>query len=554
MTPEPDKIVGGKYRLEKPLAKGGMGSVWIARHTELDSPVAVKFMAHELVGTPVAEARFKREAKAAAQLRSPNVVSIQDYGVQDGAPYMVMELLDGEDLSGLLGRAGRLSIARVAVIVGQVAKALALAHAAGIVHRDLKPSNLFLSRSGEDEVVKVLDFGIAKDTRSMLVVDKTTSGVLVGSPMYMSPEQARGEAIDFRSDLWSLGVVVYEALVGRPPFVSDHLGALLARIHEARVEPPTSIAPDLPAAIDAYVARALARQQEARFPSARAMADELAAIAQAQAPAIAHTLAPAIAHTLAPAIAHSLAPAIAHTLAPAIAHTLAPAHASTKHAAPEIEAARAPLTEPPPVERIVVIGRNQDTLPANEADPVSTTMHDRPPPPPAGASGRPRWVVPATIGAFVAGALAVGWFGFGVGQDITPSAEPGGQSVSPGSSAPGRATAAASATIDAPPRATASSPIVEPAPGSTAPTGAPATNGAAPLAPSATSTAREAPTTTATGKPRTGPTGATPATAAPVKSAAPVATAAPAATTAAPAATTAGPAYDPTFGLPSKTP
>ncbi len=536
MTPESDKIVGGKYRLEKPLAKGGMGSVWIARHTELDSPVAVKFMAHELVGTPVAEARFKREAKAAAQLRSPNVVSIQDYGVEDGAPYMVMELLDGEDLSGLLGRAGRLSIGRVAVIVGQVAKALTLAHAAGIVHRDLKPSNLFLSRSGEDEVVKVLDFGVAKDTRSMLVVDKTTSGVLVGSPMYMSPEQARGEAIDFRSDLWSLGVVVYEALVGRPPFVSDHLGALLARIHEARVEPPSSIAADLPAAIDAYVARALARQPDARFPSARAMADELAAIAQAQ----------------------PRAHASAHTSANAPAHTSAHAPAKLAGPAQELEGARPPVTEPPPLERIV-IGRNDDTLPANEADPVSTTMHERPAPPPPGAAGRPRWVVPATIGAFLAGALAVGWFGFGVGQDVTPSAE-SAAGVSAGSGAPGGTMTSAAATPGAP--ATPSPPSVEPAPGTTTPAGLPQGAEPAPgatttpsstaLAPKAGGSAREAPAGTATAKPRAGSTGAAPATGAPatgapVKSAAPV-------STAAPAATTAAPAYDPTFGLPSKTP
>ncbi|MFO0586135.1 MAG: protein kinase [Polyangiaceae bacterium] len=280
MGPEPDRIIGGKYRLEKPLAKGGMGSVWVARHTELDSPVAVKFMARELVGTPVAETRFKREAKAAAQIRSPHVVGIQDYGVEDGAPYMVMELLEGEDLAAHLAREQRLSVERIAEIVSQITKALALAHAAGIVHRDLKPSNLFLARSGDDEVVKVLDFGVAKDTHARMAVDKTISGVLVGSPMYMSPEQARGESLDFRSDLWSIGVVVYEALTGRVPFESDHLGALLAKIYEANFIAPSALVPGLAGEVDLFLARALAKRPEDRFQSARELSDALAAVAK----------------------------------------------------------------------------------------------------------------------------------------------------------------------------------------------------------------------------------------------------------------------------------
>ena len=420
MVPAPEMIIGGKYRLERPLAKGGMGSVWVGRHTELDVTVAVKFMAGELVGTPVAETRFKREAKAAAQLRSPNVVSIQDYGVQEGAPYMVMELLEGEDLAALLARARRLSIARVAAIVGQVAKALSMAHAAGIVHRDLKPSNLFLARSGEDEIVKVLDFGIAKETRSMLVVDKTTSGVLVGSPMYMSPEQARGESLDFRSDLWSLGVLVYEALVGRPPFVSDHLGALLARLQEARVEAPTSIAADLPSAIDAYVARALARQPEDRFASAKEMADELAAIARAQGPDV-----------------------------------------SVPATAPIVT--EPPHVGPAPKGERIVIGRNDDTIPANEADPVSTTMHEHPPPAPPQSAARRRGIVPAVVGAAVIGALAIGWFGLTGGQEVTPSAEVVASGSGAAASA-GAATASAPTmrpvTVTAAPDPTASAPMV----------------------------------------------------------------------------------------------
>jgi len=515
MVPAPEMIVGGKYRLERPLAKGGMGSVWVGRHTELDVPVAVKFMAGELVGTPVAETRFKREAKAAAQLRSPNVVSTQDYGVQDGAPYMVMELLEGEDLGALLMRTKRLSIPRIAAIVGQVAKALTMAHAAGIVHRDLKPSNLFLARSGDDEIVKVLDFGVAKDTRSMLVVDKTTSGVLVGSPMYMSPEQARGESLDFRSDLWSLGVVVYEALVGRPPFVSDHLGALLAKIHEARVDAPSSIASDLPASIDAFVARALARRPEDRFPSAKAMADELAAIAR-----------PSAANAGKSEEIVRAAPAMTVTSSDPTALT---SHDPTALAHDETERGIEPG------ER-VVIGRKDDTLASNEASPVSTTMDQRLEQDDTGSSRR-RIVVIGAIAVAALGALALGLRGLG-GGETSASAE-------------GMATsgATASAASTAPPGGATVTPAQDTAePSGSA--GAPSASLKAEASETSSVVGVPPPKVSATATARSSVSATTKGSTAPIKTAV---TAALSATTA-PTVTTAKPVYDPTFGLPSKTP
>jgi serine/threonine protein kinase len=494
MTPEPGHIVGGKYRLEKPLAKGGMGSVWLARHTELDAPVAVKFMAHELVGTPVAEMRFKREAKAAAQLRSPHVVQIHDYGIHDGAPYMVMELLDGEDLSTELDRVGRLPIGRVATIALQVAKALALAHAAGIVHRDLKPANLFLARSGDDETVKVLDFGVAKETATSLVVDKTTSGTLVGSPQYMSPEQARGEHVDFQSDLWSLGVVVFEALTGRPPFESTHLGALLAKIHEANAPLPTSIAPDLPAAVDAFMKRALARSPADRFPSAKAMADELAAIAGATPKEAPRTI----------------------TIVPAGQDRLARS----------------------------VVGRAIDTMPANESDPVSTTMHEPAVSAPADGRGPRRSLVAAGIAAALGIALVAGWLAFGNGgaggaatAGNEPSARAASSDTTTSSAAPPevRPSGAIPVSTERAPQAGAASVA------GTTTAGSPSTGGSTTSAASPPSSVRPAFTPP------------TPPIAIPSKTAAPVTTAtrtsAPTAT-----ATATAPAFDPTFGLPAGDP
>ncbi|MCA9622786.1 MAG: serine/threonine protein kinase, partial [Myxococcales bacterium] len=191
MQIEEGTLIADKYRLVERLARGGMGSVWTAHHEKLDAEVAIKFMDPELAASDDMRARFEREAKAAAKLRSPHVVQVLDYGVEQGQPFIVMERLHGEDLRTRLRQRQRLGLREGASILNQVCKALRVAAEHGIVHRDLKPANVFIAKSGDDEVVKVLDFGVAKALRPTADGEGTTSGILLGSPHYMSPEQAR---------------------------------------------------------------------------------------------------------------------------------------------------------------------------------------------------------------------------------------------------------------------------------------------------------------------------------------------------------------------------
>lgn len=285
----PDSVVGGKYRLERPLSRGGMGSVWLARHINLGSPVAVKFMAPTFVTSAAFLARFEREARIAANLQSPHVVYVQDYGIDDDTPYLVMELLQGEDLGTRLERVGRLSLADATRILAQAGKAIRRAHDAGLVHRDLKPANLFLVRVEEEqeEIVKVLDFGIVKETGPRLTDEVTRTGELLGSPHYMSPEQVRGEKdVDQRSDLWSLAVILFYAVTGELPFQGDQLGAVIANILVAPLPSASRLAPDLPPTIDAFFARALARDRAQRFQSIGEMMGELRRLAGMASPSI----------------------------------------------------------------------------------------------------------------------------------------------------------------------------------------------------------------------------------------------------------------------------
>ena len=219
MTPlEADSVIAGKYRLVRPLARGGMGTVWAASHIQLDRDVAIKLMAPSSAGSAEARARFEREAKACAQLSSPHIVGVYDVGVAEDVPFLVMELLQGEDLGSRLRREGRLSVSAAAALLIPVCKALRRAHDAGIVHRDIKPSNIFIVRDDDAEVVKVLDFGVAKFTLLRSEGTLTQAGALLGSPNYMSPEQVRNRDVDARSDLWSLGVVFFQAVTGQLPF------------------------------------------------------------------------------------------------------------------------------------------------------------------------------------------------------------------------------------------------------------------------------------------------------------------------------------------------
>jgi serine/threonine-protein kinase len=279
-------MVNSNVRLVRPLGEGGMGRVWVAEHLSLRTNVVVKFMSRDLADSPEAIARFSREAAAASQVKSPHVVQMLDHGVgETGAPYIVMELLEGKDLEQYLRVNGVLATREVVGIVAQLARALTKAHERGIVHRDIKPSNVFLLDAGGGEAfVKLLDFGIAKGSEAAaagpgpaLAATTTRTGTFIGSPYYMSPEQVVGaKDIDFRADLWSLGVVVFEALTGNKPFFADNVGALALRIHRDPLPVPTKANPALPSAIDAWFARACARDPKGRFGSAKEMAETLA--------------------------------------------------------------------------------------------------------------------------------------------------------------------------------------------------------------------------------------------------------------------------------------
>jgi eukaryotic-like serine/threonine-protein kinase len=270
-------MVSPSVRLVRLLGKGGMGSVWVAEHLTLKTLVAVKFMAENFAQSPGATARFEREAVASSQIKSPHVVQVFDHGVDAaGVPYIVMELLEGEDLAHRLAAVGHLSPMQTAQIVGQVCKALSKAHAAQIVHRDIKADNIFLLHSDDDVFVKVLDFGIAKRHDDAPNSHLTSTGAVVGTPHTMSPEQIlSSKHVDFRSDLWSVGVVAYQCITGALPFDGDTFGAIAIAIDRATFPPASTRCPGLPPQLDAWFSRALSRDLDGRFGSAREMSDEL---------------------------------------------------------------------------------------------------------------------------------------------------------------------------------------------------------------------------------------------------------------------------------------
>jgi serine/threonine protein kinase len=272
------EVVAGKYRLERELGKGSQGHVWEGVHLQMGTPLAIKVLDPALAYRPDYVSRFKREASAAAALRSPHVVQIFDFGIWEDVPYIAMELLEGEDLGTRLDRVRRLPPATVASVVTQVARALVRAHKRGIVHRDMKPDNIYLCADddGEAEVVKILDFGVAKAVGGVSLA-RTGTGIVLGTPYYMSPEQAQGDRrIDHRTDLWALGVITFEALVGRRPFEATNLGDLLVKICATDPPLPSKLAADVPEGFDQWFLRACARNPDDRFSSAKEMAATLA--------------------------------------------------------------------------------------------------------------------------------------------------------------------------------------------------------------------------------------------------------------------------------------
>ncbi|WP_438025114.1 protein kinase domain-containing protein [Sorangium sp. So ce233] len=280
------QVLSERYRLIRPVGQGAQASVWVAEHLALSTHVAVKLIDPDLAKQEDARERFRREATAAAQLRSAHVVQILDHGIEGEQPFIVMELLEGEDLFERLARRRRLSLQETSRIMTQVARALTRAHGAGIVHRDLKPENFFLCANEDDEVVKILDFGIAKVGHGKRAAQRTTVGTLMGTPHYMSPEQVKGlQEVDYRADLWALGVIVYQCVTGELPFDSEGVGDLLIKISVGEIPVPSRVNPELPPTFDAWFARACDREPARRFSSARDLAESLARIADLSAEA-----------------------------------------------------------------------------------------------------------------------------------------------------------------------------------------------------------------------------------------------------------------------------
>jgi serine/threonine protein kinase/class 3 adenylate cyclase len=274
--------VGGRYLLERKIAGGGMGAIWAAFDPQLQRRVAIKLTTSQRLSSEGARRQFEKEAKAIAQFHHPNVVQIHDLGVDGEEPYIVMELLEGEDLETRLRRRERLPPNQLSVLFTQIARALMAAHTVGIVHRDLKPANLFVSRIDGQDVVKILDFGLVRlKSRSTDVTPESMDG-MVGTLRYMSPEQIRGDLdLDHRSDLWSIAVVLFRALTGRFPFTLESVGGLLNGSFHPPDTAPSSLVPELGPELDAFFFRALDPDPAKRFQSAQELATAFCVLVQA---------------------------------------------------------------------------------------------------------------------------------------------------------------------------------------------------------------------------------------------------------------------------------
>jgi eukaryotic-like serine/threonine-protein kinase len=278
--PELEALVGrtiaGKYSVLRLIGRGGMGAVYEAENVGIGKKVALKFVDRELARDEQVTSRFAREARAASSIESNNIVTVFDAGIEDGRPYLVMELLRGEDLGTRLRRLGRVPVADALHIAAQVLRGLSRAHDAGIIHRDLKPDNVFLVKGDGDPLhTKIVDFGVSKIHKAQsgtAVLALTGKGTILGTPLYMAPEQAQAvEDLDGRADLFSLGAILFECLAGRPPHTGESYEQIILSICMTDAPALEALEPSVPAPVCAFVAKALARNRNARFRSAPEM-------------------------------------------------------------------------------------------------------------------------------------------------------------------------------------------------------------------------------------------------------------------------------------------
>lgn len=271
MADEQLRVLGDRYEIHQRLARGGMAQVYLARDRTLDRPVAVKELVPEFATDPSFVERFRREAQAAANLAHPNIVGVYDWGTQDGTYFIVMEYVDGPSLSQVIRKDGPLHPRRAAEIASEVAAALGFAHSRGVVHRDVKPGNVLLTATGQS---KVTDFGIARALSSP-DDDLTQAGSVMGTATYFSPEQAQGMPVDPRSDLYSLGVVLYEMVTGRPPFNGDTPLAIAYKHVQDEPAPPSTVVPEVPRGLEAIIMKLLRKRPDDRYPTAEALRADL---------------------------------------------------------------------------------------------------------------------------------------------------------------------------------------------------------------------------------------------------------------------------------------
>jgi serine/threonine-protein kinase len=280
-TDSGDPLIGttqlGRYRIARKLGQGGMGAVYEALHIKLDKRVAIKILLDKHAHTAGLVQRLEQEARLASSIGDSHIVDVADIGeTDDGRTFIVMELLDGQSLGHLLARPDGIPEARIVALVAQAARALAAAHAKGVIHRDIKPENLFVLDRGGADFVKILDFGISKLVRSDADDPKLTgTGLVIGTAAYMSPEQARGDDVDHRADVYALGVVMYEAATGRLPFLGDNYLKMLRQVVSDEPPTPRSIRPAISEGFERIAAKAMAKNPDDRYADANELANAL---------------------------------------------------------------------------------------------------------------------------------------------------------------------------------------------------------------------------------------------------------------------------------------